>query len=149
MKARLAIRAAVQVLTAIALFFGALLGYGYVASSRAEAKAKNACARMPVGISAASALSTAQGFEANPRLRFIAAEDISVGFEGAFLIEKWFCNVHLSAGRVTSNEVRCWTNMRLNKSIDTDPQQQKAASPRVLVVRSFSRRRHVQASRDH
>jgi hypothetical protein len=29
--------------------------------------------------------------------------------------------------------------MRLNMSIDTDPQQQKAASPRVLVVRSFLR----------
>jgi hypothetical protein len=26
-----------------------------------------------------------------------------------------------------------------NLSIDTDPQQQKAASPQVLVVRSFSR----------
>jgi len=26
-----------------------------------------------------------------------------------------------------------------NLSIDTDPQQQKAASPRVLVVRSFLR----------
>ena len=26
-----------------------------------------------------------------------------------------------------------------NKSIDTDPQQQEAASPQVLVVRSFSR----------
>jgi hypothetical protein len=29
--------------------------------------------------------------------------------------------------------------MRLNMSIDTDPQQQEAASPRVLVVRSFLR----------
>jgi hypothetical protein len=29
--------------------------------------------------------------------------------------------------------------VRSNKSIDTDPQQQKAASPQVLVVRSFSR----------
>jgi hypothetical protein len=28
---------------------------------------------------------------------------------------------------------------RSNLSIDTDPQQQKAASPRVLVVRSFLR----------
>lgn len=27
----------------------------------------------------------------------------------------------------------------LNMSIDTDPQQQKAASPQVLVVRSFLR----------
>jgi hypothetical protein len=29
--------------------------------------------------------------------------------------------------------------MSLNLSIDTDPQQQKAASPQVLVVRSFLR----------
>jgi hypothetical protein len=29
--------------------------------------------------------------------------------------------------------------MQLNWSIDTDPQQQEAASPPVLVVRSFSR----------
>jgi hypothetical protein len=29
--------------------------------------------------------------------------------------------------------------MRLNMSIDTDPQQQEAASPQVLVVRSFLR----------
>jgi len=29
--------------------------------------------------------------------------------------------------------------MRLNMSIDTDPQQQAAASPRMLVVRSFLR----------
>jgi hypothetical protein len=29
--------------------------------------------------------------------------------------------------------------MKANKSIDTDPQQQKAASPQVLVVRSSSR----------
>jgi hypothetical protein len=29
--------------------------------------------------------------------------------------------------------------MRLNMSIDTDPQQQNAASPQVLVVRSFLR----------
>jgi hypothetical protein len=29
--------------------------------------------------------------------------------------------------------------MRLNMSIDTDPQQQEAASPQMLVVRSFSR----------
>jgi hypothetical protein len=29
--------------------------------------------------------------------------------------------------------------MRLNMSIDADPQQQEAASPRVLVVRSFLR----------
>jgi hypothetical protein len=29
--------------------------------------------------------------------------------------------------------------MRLNLSIDTDPQQQKAASPLVLVFRSFLR----------
>jgi hypothetical protein len=29
--------------------------------------------------------------------------------------------------------------MSLNMSIDTDPQQQEAASPQVLVVRSFSR----------
>jgi hypothetical protein len=29
--------------------------------------------------------------------------------------------------------------MLLNLSIDTDPQQQEAASPQVLVVRSFSR----------
>jgi len=28
---------------------------------------------------------------------------------------------------------------RFNISIDTDPQQQEAASPRVLVVRSFLR----------
>ena len=29
--------------------------------------------------------------------------------------------------------------MSLNMSIDTDPQQQEAAAPRVLVVRSFLR----------
>jgi hypothetical protein len=29
--------------------------------------------------------------------------------------------------------------MSHNLSIDTDPQQQEAASPQVLVVRSFSR----------
>lgn len=29
--------------------------------------------------------------------------------------------------------------MRFNMSIDTDPLQQKAASPQVLVVRSFLR----------
>lgn len=31
------------------------------------------------------------------------------------------------------------TRPRFNMSIDTDPQQQEAASPQVLVVRSFLR----------
>jgi hypothetical protein len=34
--------------------------------------------------------------------------------------------------------VECF-GMRHNLSIDTDPQQQEAAPPRMLVVRSFSR----------
>jgi hypothetical protein len=106
MKARLVVRAAVQVFTVIVLFFGAFLGYGHVASARAEAKAEHACAQMRVGVSSAAALNTVNGLDVNPRLRLISAEDIAVGFEGAFLIEKWFCNVHISEGRVVSNEVR-------------------------------------------
>lgn len=31
------------------------------------------------------------------------------------------------------------SELRFNMSIDTDPQQQEAASPQVLVGRSFSR----------
>ena len=36
--------------------------------------------------------------------------------------------------------------LRSNLSIDTDPQQQKAASPLMLVVRSFLRYTHVSLS---
>lgn len=37
----------------------------------------------------------------------------------------------------TSSRTCAW--VRFNMSIDTDPQQQEAASPRVLVARSFLR----------
>ena len=36
-------------------------------------------------------------------------------------------------------QASCSSEMTANKSLDTDPQQQEAASPRMLVVRSFLR----------
>jgi len=43
--------------------------------------------------------------DTDPRLRFSSADHLSVGFYGA-LLDRWFCNVSISGGKVIENEVR-------------------------------------------
>lgn len=99
-------RSAVQLGAAVLLLAVVFMGYGFSASSRAESRAREVCAQIPNGISSTAALVTAEKLDVDPRLKLISSDGIAVGFEGAFLIEKWFCNVRLSDGKVVESEVR-------------------------------------------
>jgi hypothetical protein len=95
----------VQIATAFVLLVVVFLGYAGFATHSARGKAEALCKNIPVGTEARVAETAIASIDTDPRLRFSSADHLSVGFYGA-LLDRWFCNVSISGGKVIENEVR-------------------------------------------
>ena len=106
MDSRLLERALIQIATFFVLLTGLFFGYAEVATYRGKSKAEALCKAVPIGSSAESAKAIILKFEIDPKLNFSSEDQLSVGFRGAFMIERWYCNLKVSNGKVVANEIR-------------------------------------------
>ncbi|WP_374490905.1 hypothetical protein [Zoogloea sp.] len=98
-------RALVQITTAFALLVLAFLAYAEFATHSGRAKAEALCKTIPIGTDAALAETAISGTNTDSQLRRSGPDHMGVGFPGAFL-DRWFCDVSISGGKVVDNEVR-------------------------------------------
>lgn len=95
----------VQIVTGFVLLVAVFLGYAGFATHSARGKAEALCKSIPIGTEARVAEAAMASIDTNPRLRFSSEDHLSTGFYGA-LLDRWFCNVSISDGKVIENEVR-------------------------------------------
>jgi hypothetical protein len=98
-------RTLVQITTAFALLALTFLAYAEFATHSGRAKAEALCKTIPIGTDAALAETTISRASTDLQLRFSSSDLMGAGFHGAFL-DRWFCNVAISGGKVVDNEVR-------------------------------------------
>lgn len=98
-------RAVVQITTAFILLIAAFLAYAEFATNNGRAKAEALCKTIPIGTNARTAEKEIASADTESRLRFSSAEHMGAGFHGAFL-DRWFCNVAISDGKVVNSEVQ-------------------------------------------
>lgn len=104
MRLALAKRAVVQVITTFVVAAAAFIGYSGITTDRARSKAEEVCRIVPAGANASAVEEVVAGSRIEPELHSQTERQISYGFHGAFL-ERWFCNVSLSEGKVVGQEV--------------------------------------------
>lgn len=105
MKLRLLKLALVQVATALVLLVATFLAYAELASHSGRAKAEALCLTMPVGSDVKVAEAAIASADIDSRMRFSSTERMGGGFHGAFL-DRWFCYVAISEGKIVGTEVR-------------------------------------------
>lgn len=98
-------RVIVQITTLIVLLVFGFLAYAAFATHKGQSKAEALCKAIPVGTQAKIAEATISRIDTDKRLRFSSTDKMGAGFHGAFM-DRWFCNVSISDGKVVDSEIR-------------------------------------------
>ena len=105
MQLRLLKVAAVQIGTLFFLVIVTFFVYGAIASNSGKSKAEAVCNSVAIGSGIDVATKVIEGTETEARLRSVSPDFLSIGFRGAF-VERWYCNLRISDGRVVAYEIR-------------------------------------------